>query len=388
MYKRIISLDQQVSSSFFLWGPRQTGKSSLLRERFPNAYWIDLLDTQEFIKFQNRPAALREEVRILPRGAWVIIDEVQKVPLLLDEIHNLIEKQGLRFGLCGSSARKIRRGHANLLGGRAFRFELTGLVSEEMKTDLDLHRMINFGFLPRYYELAKINEKDALRGIKSYCSDYLKEEIAAEGLIRNLPQFSRFLETAALSDTEQLNFATIARDCGVSAPTIKSYYEILEDTLMGTFLPAYQKRPRRRIVTTPKFYFGNIGLVNILAKRGTLEPGSELFGKAFENWIYHELRSYCLYTESDLELSYWRLSTGVEIDFILGKMDVAIECKSSNRIHSDHLKGLRELKIDHSDVKKRIVVCLEERIRITDDEILVMPYQEFLKQLWSGAIIK
>jgi predicted AAA+ superfamily ATPase len=386
MYKRIITLDKHISTSFFLWGPRQAGKSFLLREKFKDALWINLLNTEEFIELQARPALLRERVKHLPKSSWIIIDEVQKIPLLLDEVHYLIEQQGLRFGLCGSSARKIRRGHANLLGGRAFRFELTGLVFQEVLEDFSIHRMINFGYLPHYYAISKNNEKDAQRGLRSYCADYLKEEIAAESLVRNLPQFSRFLEAAALSDTEQLSFSTLSRDCGVSSPTIKAYYEILEDTLIGNFLPAYQKRPKRRIVTTPKFYFGDVGIVNILAKRGALESGSELFGKAFENFIFHELRTYCLYTESNLSISFWKLSTGIEVDFILGNMNCAIECKSSKKIHTDHLKGLRELKTDHPKVDRRIVVCLEEYSRITDDKIEIIPYLQFLKSLWNHDI--
>ena len=250
MYKRIISLDKKPTRSFFLWGPRQTGKSSFLKKQYPDALYIDLLKTEEFISFQQNPAILRERIRAAVKNKsfrpLVIIDEIQKVPSLLNEVHYLIENQAIIFGLCGSSARKVRRGHANLLGGRADRFEMFGLVSPELESEFDLMKILNQGYLPSIYSL-----KSYERAVRSYCVDYLKEEIANEGLIRNLPQFSTFLEMAALADTEQINFATIARDCAVSAPGVKNYFEILEDTLIGTFLPAYKKRPKRRISLTP-----------------------------------------------------------------------------------------------------------------------------------------
>ena len=386
MYKRIISLDKKPTRSFFLWGPRQTGKSSFLKKQYPDALYIDLLKTEEFISFQQNPAILRERIRAAVKNKsfrpLVIIDEIQKVPSLLNEVHYLIENQAIIFGLCGSSARKVRRGHANLLGGRADRFEMFGLVSPELESEFDLMKILNQGYLPSIYSL-----KSYERAVRSYCVDYLKEEIANEGLIRNLPQFSTFLEMAALADTEQINFATIARDCAVSAPGVKNYFEILEDTLIGTFLPAYKKRPKRRISLTPKFYFFDVAFVNYLAKRGKIQERSELFGKAFENYIFHEIRAHSSYKELHYPITYWRLSTGTEVDFILGDMEIAIEVKGSAKITSDHLRGLRELKKDYPKVKRSIIVSMEKEDRTTDEGIEIIYYKNFLQALWSGNII-
>jgi predicted AAA+ superfamily ATPase len=209
-------------------------------------------------------------------------------------MHWLIENRGLHFALCGSSARKVKRGTANLLGGRAMRYELSGLTAGELGSEFDLDRMLNHGYLPRIYQASRPK-----RILEAYVSDYLKEEIAAEGLVRNLPVFSAFLDAAALSDGEVVNFSNVARDCGVSSHTTKSHFEILVDTLLGCWLPSYRKRPKRRVVAAPKFYFADIGVVNHLAKRGEVIAGSELYGKAFESWVFHELSAYRSYRDRD-----------------------------------------------------------------------------------------
>lgn len=373
-------MPQNPKESFFLWGPRQVGKSSLLRRLYPNAFWIDLLRNSEFFAYSSRPDYLRS-VLLEKKPKLVIIDEVQKVPSLLDDIHSIIEESKIVFGLCGSSARKLKRGQANLLGGRALRNELFGLVSSELGKDFDLLTMLNSGYLPAIY-----NSENSQRKLEAYCSDYLKEEILNEGLVRRLPPFSRFLELATLSDTEIVSFKSFARDVGVSEPTISSYFDILSDTLIGTYLPAYTLRPKRRIKKTPKFYFFDVGVVNFLAQRGKIQPRSELFGKAFENWVHHELRAYLSYMHRPEKLSYWALSTSTEVDFIIGNMLTAIEVKSSSRIHSEHLKGLRELKVDHPNVKKRFVVCTESTARQTEDGIRILPYMDFCQKLWAGEL--
>ena len=381
MFKRSLILPARPSVSFFLWGPRQTGKTSLLREMYPAATLYDLLKTDLYIRFHTRPESLREELLAVDRPQIVILDEIQRVPALLDEVHWLIENTNHRFALCGSSARKVRRGHANLLGGRAVRYELFGLVSNEIGKDFDVVRAVNHGYLPRHY----ISDRPE-RLIRSYVQDYLKEEIAAEGLVRRLPTFAQFLDSASLSDGEMVNFTTIARDCGLSSPAIKTYFQILEDTLLGSFLPSYTKRPKRRIIQTPKFYFADVGIVNHLAKRGVIQPGSELFGKAFENWVHHELKAYQSYSERHKGLSYWRLSSGMEVDFIVGDMECAIEAKGAARIHSDHLRGLREIFIDHKKIQRRILVCMEERPRRTEDGIDILPARVFAQRLWEGKL--
>ena len=381
MFKRLIDLPKHPKKSFFLWGQRQTGKSTLLKAMYPDALWIDLLKSDEFRRYTDEPHLLRTE--ILPRSGknLVVIDEVQKIPLLLDEAQWLIENKKTVLILCGSSARKLKRGQANLLGGRALRYELTGLVSAEIGDNWDLVRMINNGYLPPHYAI-----DNPWKSFEAYVGDYLKEEVASESLVRNLPAFSGFLPAAAISDTERINFSNIARECGVSVPTTQEYFQILVDTLLGRFLPAYVKRQKRRIVNAPKFYFCDVGIVNFLAKRKSLEPGNELFGKAFENWVYHELTACNLYTDASWDLSYWALSTGLEVDFIINDLECAIEAKASPKIGNDHLKGLRELKTEHPSVKRRIVVCLEKRTRLTSDGILILPVKEFTKRLWDGSL--
>lgn len=386
MIKRKLALPAKPEESFFLWGPRQSGKSMLLKADYPGAIWYDLLKTDLYVRLIEKPNLLREELLFTKsekKTNFVVIDEIQKIPALLDEVHWLIENAGFVFGLCGSSARKVRRGHANLLGGRAVRYELFGFVSEEIGSDFDLVRIINQGYLPRHY-LTTSHE----RLVRSYVNDYLKEEIATEALVRNLPAFSNFLAAAALSDTELINYATIARDCGISGPAVKEYFQILIDTMLGRFLEAYRKRPKRRVIGAPKFYFSDVGVVNYLAKRGKLAPGSELFGKAFENWVFHELCAHRAYSGIDYDLSYWRLASSIEVDFIVGNMDVAIEAKSCIRVTLDHLQGLREIIKDHPKLKRRILISLEDRARKTEDGIEILPYSVFTKYLWSGNLIK
>jgi len=381
MKKRKLNLPLAQQETFFLWGPRQTGKSTLLKSTYPDAVWIDLLKAEEFRRYLNNPELLRQELPREGEMPFVVIDEVQKLPGLLDEVHWLHENRHVHFALCGSSARKVKRGHANLLGGRAIRYELFGFVAGEFLPEFDLDRFINHGYLPRIYL-----SKQPRRLLNAYVANYLKEEIAAEGLVRNLPVFSDFLNMAALSDTEPVNFSTIARDCGVSSKTIKEYFQILEDTLLGRWLVSYRKRPKRRVAAAAKFYFSDVGVVNFLAKRGTLERGGELYGKAFENWCFHELTACNMYSEAYAELSYWRLSSGAEVDFIINDMEVAIEAKASQKINAKHLKGLRNLKVDHPSVKRRMIICLEQKSRETDDGIEIVPAKDFVEMLWHGEI--
>ena len=380
---RALHLPPQGTETFFLWGPRQTGKSTLLRRTYPQAWWVDLLKADEYRRYLQEPELLRGELSDLDpsQRRQIVIDEVQKVPALLDEVHWLLENRGLQFALCGSSARKVKRGSANLLGGRALRYELHGLTAAELGRGFDLDRALNHGYLPRIY--ASERQRQLL---SSYVADYLKEEIAAEGLVRNLPVFSEFLNIASLSDTEIVNFSNIARECGVSSHTVKGYFGILEDTLLGRWLPAYRKRPKRRVIGAPKFYFADVGVVNRLARRGTLQRGAELYGKAFENWVLHELVAHNAYQDADAQLSYWRLASGIEVDFIVNDMQVVIEAKASTRIVSDHLNGLRQLLRDHPRVRRRLVVCLEPKARRTEDGIEILPFRAFVERLSSGDL--
>jgi predicted AAA+ superfamily ATPase len=369
-------------STFFLLGPRQSGKTTLLKRRFPQAHRIDLLRTEERMRYEREPYRLREEVRAIAGDRRIVIDEIQKVPALLDEVHYLLQEDDRVFTLCGSSARKIRKTHANLLGGRALKRELLGLSAHELGNDFNLEKMLNSGPLPPHYL-----GTDAAERIAAYVDLYLKEEILDEGLTRRLPVFSTFLRSAAIGDTEVTNFSNIGRECGVASSTVRGYYEILEDTLIGAFVPAFTRRAKRRVQHAPKFYFRDVGMVNHLVRRGHVAPGTETFGKAFENWIFHELSVHARRGSRPYEIAYWRLSSGIEVDFVLGDAETAIEVKGKDRIHSRDTRNLEEFQKEHPSVKRRIVVCTEPRARVTDSGVHILPYDHFINALWRGELI-
>ena len=384
MFKRSLILPDAGAETFFLWGPRQAGKSTLLRQCFPDGRWIDLLKSDEFRRYLTHPEYLRQEIEAegVPRNRQVVIDEVQKVPALLDEVHWLMENRGISFALCGSSAIKVKRGAANLLGGRAIRCELFGITAGELGSDFDLTRLLNTGYLPRIYQGSR-----SVRLLDAYINDYLVQEVAAEGVVRKLPAFSRFLDAASLSDGEIVNLSNIAAECGVSQHTVKNYFQVLVDMLLARWIPSYRARPKRRVIQAPKFYFMDVGVVNRLARRGSLAPGSELYGKAFENWVCHELSAWLSYREFDGELSYWRLAGGTEVDFVVGNMQLAVEAKASKNIGSRQLRGLRSIIRDHPSIERRVVVCLEPRARRTRDGIDILPAEDFARQLWDDRLM-
>lgn len=378
MFSRIIDLSDLGDDSCFLWGARQTGKSTLLGIRFPGTRYIDLLKSDEFERYNRRPSLLREELSLLPPGELVIIDEIQKLPPLLDEVHWLMTNHRLRFILSGSSARKLKRSGANLLGGRAIRKHLYPLVSAEIP-DFDLVKACNYGTLPRHYLAA-----NATKRIQAYVGDYLQEEIKAEALTRNLSTFTRFMEVAALSNGEMINYQNIASECGVSSPTVKEYFSILEETLVGYLVPAFTEKVKRRVIQSPRFYYFDVGLANYLLRRTTVSPGSPEFGHAFEHLVILELLAYIGYSESHHRLSYWRTTTGYEVDAVIGQGKVAIEIKSSTEVQSHHLKGLRAFSEEFPDARL-IVVSLDMRPRQVKG-IEIYPALEFLTLLWAGKL--
>jgi predicted AAA+ superfamily ATPase len=364
--------------SFFFWGPRQTGKSTLLTNIYPDALWFDLLKHDLYQRLLSNPEYMRETVTAQQKTC-VVVDEIQRIPALLNEIHWLIVNHGIQFILSGSSPRKILRSGENLLGGRTLRYELFPLVSCEIP-DFDLLRGLNHGMLPTHYM-----SENPRRRLSAYIGSYLKDEIVAEAKLRRVDVFARFLEAAAFSNAEVLNYSNIAADCGVSQPTIKEYFQILEDTLIGRLVPPYQKKPKRRVIKAPKFYFFDVGITNQLLKRGKIEWGTELIGNAFESFIFQELLAHSQYSELEYPISYWRTASQLEVDFILGQNQVAIEVKSAHRISSRHLAGLNAF-MDEYQVEKAIVVCTEPLPRLVG-KIEILPWQVFLERLWNEEII-
>ena len=379
MYNRKQVFIGSEQESIFFWGARQTGKSTLLKTLFPNALWFDLLLSDEYERLSKKPELLREIILANRNVSLVIIDEIQRLPDLLNEVHWLISNHKVRFILSGSSPRKILRGGFNLLGGRALRYELYPLISVEIP-DFDLIRALNHGLLPRHYDSA--NPRKLL---SSYIGSYLQDEIVAEARIRNVHTFSRFLEVAALTNGEMINYTNIASDCGISAKTIKEYFQILEDTLIGRYLPSFQKRPKRRVITAPKFYMFDIGITNYLLNRNKIEKGTELFGKAFEHFIYQEIYAHSRYSDVNYPMYYWRTASQIEIDFVLGDHEVAIEVKATDQATVRHLKGLKAFAEEY-DVKKLILVSNDPLPRLVDD-IEILPWKVFLERLWKDEII-
>jgi predicted AAA+ superfamily ATPase len=377
-YTRLLDLKSESErKSLFVFGPRQTGKTFLLKKTFPQAPFYNLLLADTFLKISQRPQIIREELLALPkRPRVVIIDEIQKLPILLDEVQNLIE-QGYHFILTGSSARKLKRGAGNLLGGRARTKHLFPLVTREI-LNYDLIRLVNYGAIPSIYDSGE-PEAD----LESYVGNYLKEEVQAEGLIRKIENFSRFLQVAALSNAQLINFANIGSDAGVPARSVAEYFTILEDTLLGYLLEPYTKTKQRKAITTPKFYFFDLGVCNVLAGRKNIRPKTELFGTALEHFIFTELKAFCHYHHDQRPLSFWRSKSGYEVDFLLAD-EVAIEVKASGMITERHCTGLKALSEDLG-LKKRIIVSLDQSPRKTNN-IEILPVQVFLQKLWNKEI--
>jgi uncharacterized protein len=380
---RLLNITLPKGQSAFLWGARKTGKTTFLRATFPNSLSYDLLQTDIFLEFVKRPFLLREQLLAAsPQQLQepVIIDEVQKVPQLLDEIHWLIENRGLQFVLCGSSARKLKRGKANLLGGRAWRYEMHPLVSTEV-ADFDLLRVLNRGMIPVHYL-----QEEYRKSLQAYVRDYLKEEVFDEGLTRNIPAFSRFFEALGYSHGELTNYANIARDCGVDAKTVKGYYQIVVDTLLGTMIEPYKRRQDRHLIMRAgKFYLFDVGVAGAITHRRILEEKGEQFGKVFEHFILMEILAHRSYRELDHDINFWRTKSGLEVDFILGQGEVAIEVKGTSRVDSTDLRPIKAF-IQEYRPARAFVVC-NERVRRLHEEILILPWREFLKMLWDGEVI-
>mgnify|MGYP001567769630 CR=1 FL=1 len=383
--KRELSIKLPKKQSAFLWGARKTGKTTYLKEQYPDSLVYDFLKTDLYFDITKNASMLRE--RILAQDVKklkhpIILDEVQKVPGVLDEVHWLIENNGLSFILCGSSARKLKRGHANLLGGRAWRYEMFPLVSREIG-EVDLLRALNHGLIPVHYLQ---NDEECRRSLEAYVQDYLREEIFAEGLARNIPAFSRFLDAFGYSHGEITNYCNIARECGVDSKTVKEYYQILVDTLIAVRVEPYKKRQSRQVITkASKYYLFDVGVPGYLTKRKLTEKRGAEFGKAFEHFMLMELTAYRSYSGKEFDINFWRTKSGFEVDFVLGSGEVALEVKGSGRIDRKDMRGLKAFAADNSP-KKIILVCNEKEKRL-HGKIEILPWRAFLRQLWKGEIL-
>ena len=388
MYDRMLNIALPKGQAAFLWGPRQIGKSTLLQTRFADSLFLDMLDSQLYLALDRRPGLLRELISAAPPQQLrkpIIIDEVQKVPLLLDEVHWLIENRKLSFLLCGSSARKLKRGRANLLGGRAWRFEMFPLVTAEVP-DFDLLRALSNGLMPSHYQSARPN-----RGLYSFVRDYLREEIAAEAHARNLSAFAKFLDMVGIMNGELVNYAKIAADCGVDAKSVRSYFSILEDTLLGSFLEPLtsKKGSRKQLIATPKFYLFDPGVARTLRHSTIQEVAGAEAGHLFETFLLNELRAYLSYHEYRVPLNFYRTRDGAEVDFVIDRGAVAIESKISDRVRPVELRSFASFLSEYPRARA-IVVSLEPRKRVIQIEgksIEIHPWRTFCEELWGGKIL-
>lgn len=389
MFKRILSVNLPSGQSAFLWGARQTGKSSYLKSHFKESLYYDLLDTHELARLTKTPYLLREEilaVNPLPTTP-IIIDEIQKIPELLNEVHSLIENYKLAFILCSSSARKLKNQSTNLLGGRAWIYHMYPLTFKEIP-DFNLLKALQQGLIPKHYLADSTSISNHLQ---AYIDIYLTDEIRNEGLVRNLSAFAKFLDVAGLTNGEMINASNIARDCGIDRTTVQGYYQILIDTLLGYFIyPFHVKKKRDIVASTPKFYLFDIGVANYLANQSFNQLKGNIAGKSFEHFILMELIAYRSYLRKRFDIQYWRTKSGHEVDFILGNAEIAIEVKISDQVHKEDLKGLVAF-CEEFPKTKAFVISQDKRSRkleINDNQFIsILPWEVFLTQLWNGEII-
>jgi len=379
MFKREIKPPK--SKTYFLFGPRQTGKSTFVKSLITRKdLYIDLLPQRNFLNYAKNPGRVREEILAHLKqydNPLCIIDEIQKIPALLDEVHELIESKGIRFILTGSSARKLRRGGANLLAGRAYTYHLFPLTFTEIGDQFDLDTALRIGSLPVLWDS---REEDSHEFLRSYTETYLKEEVAAEGLVRNIGPFARFLDIAAASDGETVNFNNIARECSVSVKTAQQYYQILEDTFLAFRLSAWTKSERRRLVSHPRYYFFDTGVTNALAHTLTDQLNPKILGRRFEQFVICQLMAFIHYKRLDYQLYYWRTNHGAEVDVLLctgNRIICALEIKSSQNIAREKLSGLKSFMEDNPGVPAYVLGDKQNR-RQLQNNIVVINWDDFI----------
>lgn len=381
MYQRELS---PPTHSFFLFGPRGTGKSTWLRQAFPRAHWIDLLEAGLYLQLSRNPASFRERVEGLEPGSWVVADEVQRVPALLDEVHGLIARHGnrYRFALSGSSARKLKRANVNLLAGRVINRSMFPLTSREIGDSFDLGRALQFGMLP-----AVVNEPEhAVDILRAYALNYLQQEVQQEALVKDLAPFSRFLEVAAVMNGQVVNVSSLARDSGVARPTVQRYFEVLIDTLVGIWVRAWQPRVRIKETGHPKFYFFDCGVVRTLMGRDAEVPHDMETGALFETLVLHELAAADSYQGRAGRIAYWRTPSGTEIDFIWsrGNRHVGIEVKSGSYWKPEWSKALNAL--TEAGTLAGGFGVYQGRERLRQGHVLILPFADYVRALYDGTI--
>jgi uncharacterized protein len=376
-YQRALNLTALTNKkSHFLLGPRQTGKTFLIRETLPNCKYYNLLASDVFLKLSQAPQRIREELS--PEDKVIVIDEIQKLPELLDEVQLLIEEKGIHFLLTGSSARKLKQHGINMLGGRARIKHMHPLTCREIGQDFDLLHALDVGLIPSIYQ-----SDEPYEDLIAYVGNYLKEEVAAEAAVRSIPAFSRFLTIAGLSNGQLINYTKIASDAQVARTTVHEYFQILRDTLLAYDLPPWGKSIKRKPVSTSKYYLFDVGVARFLQGKQGLQPGSPDFGDAFEAFIHHELQCYCDYKGKG-PLNFWRSSNGDEVDFILADK-TAIEVKGKRQVPDRDFKSLHVLK-EEDLLKNYILVCDEDTPRMKAG-LTVFPWQDFLQRLWNDEFV-
>jgi predicted AAA+ superfamily ATPase len=382
MYTRRLNLPKR---SFFLFGPRGTGKTTWLRQVLPEALWFDLLRTQTFLELSQHPELFRQRVAAAPKGAWIVVDEVQRAPFLLNEVHALLAEHGARyrFALSGSSARRLKRLDANLLAGRAINRRCFALTAAELGFEYAVDDILSHGLLPQ----VRVDADDAVDTLDAYVENYVREEIQQEALVKRLDSFARFLRVAALINGQAVNVAGVARDAAVARPTVQGYFDILVDTLLGFWLPAWRQRAKVKEVASPKFYLFDTGVARALAGR-TREPiEAAERGVLLETWILHELRAAIEYGSLGGDLHYWRTPSGSEVDFVWsrGRRTVGIEVKSSSRWRQEDGRALKDL-VTRNIILTAIGVYGGTH-ELRDGQVRVLPIGTFLRELSAGNIL-
>ena len=374
------------TSAFFLFGPRGTGKSTWIRARFPEALVVNLLTQENTVRYEHEPGLLRAQVLARPKSDWIVVDEVQRVPKLLDEVHYLMEEKGYkRFALTGSSARKLRRGAANLLAGRAVLRNLYPLTMAETGHSVPIDQLMTFGALPMSVNAPGDDAREDF--LRAYATTYLAEEIKAEGLVRDLGSYSRFLEVAALAAGQRTNVSGLARDAGVSRETTRGYFEVLVDTLIADWLPAYRPRAKVKETALPKLYWFDTGVLNAASRAFDQPHPADWNGILLEHLVLHEIRAYLHYRGIKGSLGYWATHGGSEVDFVWwrGNTMVAIEVKSSKRFRREFTAGIRALRDSLSGVKSYVVYRGDEELLV--DDVQVLPVESFLRRLHAGDVL-